>query len=283
MPLYTIGQFSTLTRLSVKALRNYDAEGLLVPAKVDPATRYRFYSHSQVATAEMIRLLRSLELPVRTVKEILHLPDEASRLAVLKQHQLRLSDEMAARQRTIAYLESMLTAGELEVRYDIVIAQAPRRHIAAVRFKTQLRTIGADIGAAFANLAAHLNDNSIQPAGSPMVIYHDVIDAGGTGDVEVCIPIADTDPESIACNHEHPAVNKVQLRNLAEEQVAVAEHRGKYELIGPAYHALAEWIAANQFKVVGPPREFYLNDPQLVAAEQLRTRVEFPVQAAAHE
>ncbi|MHB8896669.1 MAG: MerR family DNA-binding transcriptional regulator, partial [Candidatus Geothermincolia bacterium] len=33
--MFTIGEFSRMTRLSVKALRLYDEHGLLTPAQVD--------------------------------------------------------------------------------------------------------------------------------------------------------------------------------------------------------------------------------------------------------
>ena len=45
--LIAIGAFSRITRLSTKALRLYDEMRLLTPARVDPATRYRYYHLEQ--------------------------------------------------------------------------------------------------------------------------------------------------------------------------------------------------------------------------------------------
>ena len=47
--LLTIGEFSKMTYLSVKALRHYHDVGLLEPALVDPATGYRHYAPSHEA------------------------------------------------------------------------------------------------------------------------------------------------------------------------------------------------------------------------------------------
>ena len=44
MELLTIGAFAKAARLSPKALRLYDELGLLPPARVDPATGYRYYA-----------------------------------------------------------------------------------------------------------------------------------------------------------------------------------------------------------------------------------------------
>ena len=46
--LVTIGDFSRMTHLSVKALRHYHDVGLLEPAQVDTASGYRLYQASQV-------------------------------------------------------------------------------------------------------------------------------------------------------------------------------------------------------------------------------------------
>jgi DNA-binding transcriptional MerR regulator len=61
--LPSIGRFARHTGLTVKALRHYDAEGLLSPAHVDEWTGYRYYTVEQAAEAVAIRRLR--ELPGR--------------------------------------------------------------------------------------------------------------------------------------------------------------------------------------------------------------------------
>lgn len=71
----TIGQFAQLTGLTVKALRHYDAAGVLTPARVDETTGYRHYSPDQVRDAATVALLRSMEVPLPTIREVLAAPD----------------------------------------------------------------------------------------------------------------------------------------------------------------------------------------------------------------
>ena len=47
--LLTIGDFSRMTFLTVKALRHYHDVGLLEPARTDPSSGYRYYRPEQVA------------------------------------------------------------------------------------------------------------------------------------------------------------------------------------------------------------------------------------------
>ena len=49
--LLTSGEFGRRSRLSPKALRLYEQQGLLVPDEVDAASRYRRYRASRLADA----------------------------------------------------------------------------------------------------------------------------------------------------------------------------------------------------------------------------------------
>jgi DNA-binding transcriptional MerR regulator len=66
--LLTVGLMARRSGLTVKALRHYDRTGLLHPAAVDGATGYRLYRGDQVAEARLVRLLRSLDLPLGQVR-----------------------------------------------------------------------------------------------------------------------------------------------------------------------------------------------------------------------
>ena len=45
-----IGEFSKLSRVSVRMLRHYDEIGLLKPAEIDRFTDYRYYREDQLPT-----------------------------------------------------------------------------------------------------------------------------------------------------------------------------------------------------------------------------------------
>ena len=77
--LLTIGEFSRMTHLSVKALRHYHDVGLLEPADIDNSSGYRLYAATQVPTAQLIRRFRDLEMPLDDVRSVLAAPDAASR------------------------------------------------------------------------------------------------------------------------------------------------------------------------------------------------------------
>jgi DNA-binding transcriptional MerR regulator len=73
--LLTIGEFSRVTHLSVKALRHYDDVGLLQPADVDASSGYRHYASAQVPIAHVIRRFRDLDMPLEQIRAVLEAPD----------------------------------------------------------------------------------------------------------------------------------------------------------------------------------------------------------------
>jgi MerR family transcriptional regulator, copper efflux regulator len=108
----TIGELARRTDLSVKAIREYEAMGLIYTAGRSPAN-YRLFDESALWCAGMIRGLRSLGLTIREIHELaaiyLDRPPEPSgphleallavaaqrideRMAELKQMRQRISD-----------------------------------------------------------------------------------------------------------------------------------------------------------------------------------------------
>lgn len=63
----SIGAFAELAGLTASALRFYDDAGVITPARVDPGTGYRLYSHNQLTRAVQVRRLREIGMPLRAV------------------------------------------------------------------------------------------------------------------------------------------------------------------------------------------------------------------------
>jgi DNA-binding transcriptional MerR regulator len=69
--LLSIGRFGKEAQLTPRQLRYYHARGLLIPAAVDPHSGYRYYAEAQLASAELIALLRSVDMPVAEIQLLL--------------------------------------------------------------------------------------------------------------------------------------------------------------------------------------------------------------------
>ena len=62
-----IGEFSRLSRISIRMLRHYDEAGILKPQSVDPVTGYRFYGEQQLLHACKIQILRQMGFGVNAI------------------------------------------------------------------------------------------------------------------------------------------------------------------------------------------------------------------------
>lgn len=67
----SIGEMARDSGLGVSALRFYDRAGVLVPARVDPASGYRWYAHGQVEEARLLVRLRRAGMPVADIRLVL--------------------------------------------------------------------------------------------------------------------------------------------------------------------------------------------------------------------
>jgi DNA-binding transcriptional MerR regulator len=68
---YSIGEFSKVTGLSVKALRFYHERGILIPSSVDETTGYRFYDAAKVEKTRVIMRLRQMEFSIEDIAAVL--------------------------------------------------------------------------------------------------------------------------------------------------------------------------------------------------------------------
>ena len=153
--------------------------------------------------------------------------------------------------------------------YDVQIAEEPAQKVLATRKHTSLSHISDAMAAGFGALMGTIGSESVAPSGPPLIVYHDVIDEETEGDIEVCVPVTGT----IASPGE------VYIRELEGGPMAATVHHGPYDQIAPAYQTITAWISDHGHEMAGPPREIYLNDPQIVAPEDLLTRIEFPIKA----
>ena len=69
--VFTIGEFSRITGLPIETIRFYHEKNLLLPSSVDSSTSYRYYDQANIEKARAIKYLRSLDISVDDIRNIL--------------------------------------------------------------------------------------------------------------------------------------------------------------------------------------------------------------------
>jgi DNA-binding transcriptional MerR regulator len=103
-----IGRFAQLAGFTVRALRYYEAQGLLLPARVDRESGYRYYRPEQLPDALRVRLLRALEMPLAEVVEVMRAPESAAALERVRAHRLRVAARVADVERLLERIDEWL-------------------------------------------------------------------------------------------------------------------------------------------------------------------------------
>lgn len=265
-----IGQFSKMTRLSVKALRLYDAQGLLNPAYIDQTSGYRYYSLGQVYPAEIIRVLRSIDMPITEIQRIVNSENDDVLTEQLQAHKVRLNERLQLQEKALTSLEKMIQNKSVIASCEINLSEGFCGHVLAVKVHTSLRKLANDVQTGFDILRRGLVRSGLSPTGAPMALYDKVIDQDTDGDIELAVPV----------NASFASEGAMYGRRIEGGTMATVVHRGPYGGIAHSYRALSDWVSRKSYDIVGPIRETYINNPRTVRPEDTLTRLEFPVREA---
>ncbi|MDA8292026.1 MAG: helix-turn-helix domain-containing protein [Actinomycetota bacterium] len=183
----SIGEFSRRSRLSVKALRLYDELGVLVPARVDDASGYRYYDVAQLERARLVAMLRQLGVSLAAIKELLAC-DQGEAAGQIAAHWRTLETAHDARRELADYLVRRLS-GKRSVMYDVATRDVPER--SALCLKRNVDEQGAwALGKEFVAILRQRPLPQMEGReGATFSIYWGEVSADSDGPVEWCRPV----------------------------------------------------------------------------------------------
>lgn len=272
--MFTIGEFSTITGLTVKTLRFYHERGLLVPARVDAGTGYRYYDEQNAETARAIKALRDLQVPLDEVATILERCSSDEEVSTyLRQHRETIAQQLAHYRGLIKQVDLFLKQHhqhkdiEMDNRqsYEIEEKTVGALLIAAIRMKGRY----SDCGEGFARLGRKVGRLI---AGKPMCLMHDGEYREDDAEFEVAFPI-----------RKAVEIDGIDVRELTEVDCVTLVHRGPYNTLGQTYERLLTHAKQEQYTIQLPTREVYLKGPGMILKgnpKHYLTEVQLPVTAA---
>ncbi|MFJ3312485.1 MerR family transcriptional regulator [Micrococcus endophyticus] len=264
--LMTIGEFSSLSRLSVRMLRHYDAHGVLVPEHVDAHSGYRRYAPAQLRDAADIRNLRDVGLGVSAITALLAARGTSTWTDALALQRCTLVEELHAARERLSLIDRMLTPGEIPMTIQLNRTAVPAMTVVALRGTVPSYS---DEGRLWERLMPALQQQGIRPVGPCGVIEHDDEYREADVDLSVYCPVA---PGTRA---EGPLV----VLQLPERDCLVAHVIGPYTQISQAHDLIvqrmeAEGLAARQDGTLASNVfNRYLVTPDQAAPEDLVTEV----------
>lgn len=266
-----IGDFSKLSRISIRMLRHYDEIGLLHPDSVDGSTGYRYYSEAQLALAGRIQALKALGFGLSAIRSILEQyenPQEIERFLLIQRADLEAG--MRDTQRKLQLLDSTLNwlrkDGTL-MNYTVTIKTMPERYVASLR---QIIPAYDQEGILWEQLYRELEPQQVKPANPcyGLAVFHDEGYKEHDPDVEIQMAVAGAYQDT-----EH-----VRFKTVPQQQIASATYTGAYEQLGQVHQAVACWVRDNGYAFDGNYFCIYHVSPAETSnPDELVTEVCYPV------
>lgn len=267
--LLPIGAFARACRLGIKALRHYDELGLLKPARVD-GSGYRYYSRAQARDAIAISLLRSLDVPLPAIKSILQSRSNVSSMQeALAAERARIEREMARSRIALRCVERIMKDGAL-MPYEVSVREEPGRTVVAVEGSTPPE-LHVEAGYQLFRKLKALLVVLDRPLAQPVACLLPEPPDGDTMILQMSTPIeGPIDAKAVR------AAGGLVLE-IPAGPFAFVTHRGPYEELGVAHHAITAWVEEQGKRSTGALVEIYENDPGEVDAAELVTVVGIPI------
>lgn len=247
-----IGDFSKICQVSVKALRHWNNQGLLIPAKIDPVTGYRYYSASQIRDVNQILSLRIMGLGLEQIKKLLQEDVSTDDIrAMLKFKQAELQQQMEDMEAKLHIIETRLQ----QIDYKGTL---PDYHVSLKATQAEKILSVREIAPNFMYLVERLREVQkyalTQIGTNLLAVFHGMAFQAETIDIEIGFPIGDGSEQAIPlADGKHLQVSYLEAHAL----VASTVHNGNWDTISNGYIHLGQWIESHDYRIVGVGREIF--------------------------
>lgn len=267
-----IGDFSRLSRISIRMLRHYDELGLLVPKSTDYYTSYRYYSEEQLMNASRITALKDMGFSLAVISEIMKNYDNPKALAeFLKIKQAEVQTQAHEINQRLLLLETSimrLREDNNAMTYNVILKTLPERYVASVRKVIPSYNQEGILWNLLMTETAQSMNFQQACCGESLAVFHDEGFKENDVDVEIQIPV----------KGQYKDTENVVFKNVPEVEFASATYKGSYEQITPVNQAVAGWVNDNEYEFNGSMFCIYHVSPaQTSNPDEWVTEVCYPV------
>lgn len=268
--LLKIGDFSKLSRISVRMLRHYDEIGLLRPAYVDQFTDYRYYDERQLPTVGRITALKDMGFRLVEIGHLLEIYDDRQTLDACLSAQQKTLEALAA---DTAQKLRLLETARIRLRkdeimtYNVTLKTLPERYCATVQMKIPRYE---DEGMIWGVLCRETDHMPLIPDDPCCCTVTFLDNEYKETDVEIMA--------SKSVKGTYPDTEHVKFRTLPAVTYAGCTFKGGYERINDVVAAVSAWIEDNGYDYDGPMFDIYHVSPhETQNPDEFVTEVCFPV------
>ncbi|MEN6316653.1 MAG: MerR family transcriptional regulator [Clostridiaceae bacterium] len=265
-----IGEFSSLTGISIYMLRNYDKIGLLKPEQVVDLTGYRYYGEKQIIEANRIQVLKSLGFGLKEIYDMRKSGTLNDTIKVFLKNKISEKEKsLAETERQIMQIQQALK--ELDIQngcaLSVYVKKLPSRKVVSLR--GVIREFHEE-GLLWDRLSTKCKKHGIKLADVPYcyATTHSMDFEKKSIDTEVWRVVEKTLPD----------LDGLKFYEMPETEVAVVAYQGIYSRIGEINRYIYQWAVENGYKICGRAfQTYYISPENEPDPENFITEICFPI------
>lgn len=263
--LYRIGMFAAMNHVTIKALRYYAEQELLVPAYVDRENGYRYYKLSQTADLHQILALKESGFTLEDIRKVREGKDAGD---ILLQKKAEIINQMAELTYKLAQLEGYMGSGSEKLSAPVRIRKIPEVIVATMERRIESYDVLFDF---MPEMGAEMEQLGCQCA-VPEYCFTHYLEPGYKDEqilVEVCEAVTEKKEES----------GNIRFQIFPEIQAACIFHKGSYDKLSVSYKILLSYIEENGYDICGNIRESYIDGVwNKDSEEEWLTEIQIPIE-----
>lgn len=262
--MYKIGDFSSMSKTTIKALRYYEKEGLLKPIYIDQNTGYRYYETSQLVEISKIISLRQIGLSIKDIKNILNGCDMKS---ILNKRKKEIKENLTIYTTQLSKINYLLE--ENNMKNEIFIKEIPSYIVyysdGIISDFSKITEFVLQTGAECAK--ANPNLKCI----TPNYCYISYLD-GEYKEENIKIRYAE------AVEEFGEETKQIKFMKTTPVTAVCIYHKGSYENLRQSYNIILKYIEDNGYEIIDNVRECYIDGCwNKDNSDDYLTEIEFPV------
>lgn len=269
--LLKIGDFSKLSRVSIRMLRYYDEIGILNPVAIDEFTGYRYYSEEQLVVAGRIRAFKDMGFSLSDIRDMLKCYDDTKQiehyLEIREKDLKKEFEETAYRLKLLDTAKEWLRKDNNLMNYNVVLKTIPERKVASVNMVIPCYE---DEGMIWKVLCDETDSMNLVPDDPCIccIVYRD--NEFKEKDVKI--------EAQKSVKGDYHDTEHVKFKAEPAIEVASTIHNGSYAGLDYAMKAVADWVKENGYEISGDIFNIYHVSPHETDDEnKFVTEICYPV------
>lgn len=243
--MYKIGEFSIISKTTIKTLRYYEKEKLLIPAYTDKETGYRYYETKQLVELSRIVSLRQIGLSINDIRKILNGQNFEEMLIKRKKE---IEDNLKIQHSQLAKINYLLE--ENNIKNEIIVKELPS-YIVYYR-EGVTKSLGEIINFIESSKEEFLKNNPNLKCTTPDYCYVNYLD-GEYKEKDLKIRYVQ------AVSKKGVESKNIKFKNIKPVNAVCLYHKGTYENLVESYSIIMKYIEENGYELIDFPRECYID------------------------